>query len=155
VDCYTAALRILSFRFNSVAELRRKLRAKKFEEEEIDSTLARLREEKWLDDERFASSFVRTRATKRVGRLRILRELSEAGVPSSAASRAVAEQLDPERERSALEALCHRKLEALRRRRGDDYAASDEGRAKLMASLARSGFETSAVIEVVEEALRR
>jgi regulatory protein len=154
VDCYTAALRILNFRFNSAAELRRKLRAKKFDEETIAATLDRLREEKWLDDDRFADSFVRTRATKRIGRLRILRELSEAGVSSSAAARAVAEHLDPERERAELEALCRRKLESLRRRRGDEYAASDEGRAKLMASLARSGFDTSAVIEVVERALR-
>jgi regulatory protein len=154
VDCYTAALRILNFRFNSIAELRRKLRAKKFDEEEISATLERLREEKWLDDERFASSFVRTRATKRVGRLRILRELSEAGVSSAAAASALAEHLDPERERAQLEALCRKKLESLRRRRGEEYAASDEGRAKLMASLARSGFDASAVIEVVEEALR-
>jgi regulatory protein len=154
VDCYTAALRILNFRFNSVAELRRKLRAKKFDEDEIETTLARLREEKWLDDERFANSFVRTRATKRIGRLRILRELSEAGVSSSAAAAAIAEHLGPERERSELEALCRRKLEALRRRRGDEYVASDEGRAKLMASLARSGFEASAVIDVVEKALK-
>ncbi|HEV7923456.1 MAG TPA: regulatory protein RecX [Thermoanaerobaculia bacterium] len=154
MDCYTAALRILNFRFNSAAELRRKLRAKKFDEETIAATLDRLREEKWLDDDRFADSFVRTRATKRIGRLRILRELSEAGVSSSAAARAVAEHLDPERERAELEALCRRKLESLRRRRGDEYAASDEGRAKLMASLARSGFDTSAVIEVVERALR-
>lgn len=154
MDCYNAALRILNFRFNSVAELRRKLRAKKFDEDEIETTLARLREEKWLDDERFANSFVRTRATKRVGRLRILRELSEAGVSSTAAAAAIAEHLNPERERSELEALCRRKLESLRRRRGDEYVASDEGRAKLMASLARSGFETSAVIDVVEKALK-
>ncbi|HKO55515.1 MAG TPA: regulatory protein RecX [Thermoanaerobaculia bacterium] len=154
MDCYAAALRILSFRFNSVAELRRKLRAKKFSDDDIATTLERLREEKWLDDERFASSFVRTRSSKRIGRLRILRELSSAGVSSEAASRAVAENLDPERERSELVALCRKKLEALRRKRGDEYAASDDGRAKLMASLSRSGFETSAVIEVVDEALK-
>lgn len=155
MDCYSAALRILSFRFNSVAELRRKLRAKKFDDAEIAETLERLRAEKWLDDERFADSYVRTRTAKKIGRLRILRELSTAGVASEAASRAVAENVDPEREREELAALCRRKLEALRRRRGEEYAASDEGRAKLMAQLARSGFETSAVIQAVDEALRR
>ncbi|MBV9495844.1 MAG: regulatory protein RecX [Acidobacteria bacterium] len=154
MDCYSAALRILSFRFNSVAELQRKLRAKKFDDAEIAETLERLRAEKWLDDERFADSYVRTRTAKKIGRVRILRELSTAGVSSEAASRAVAENVDPEREREELAALCQRKLEALRRRRGEEYAASDEGRAKLMAQLARSGFETSAVIRAVDEALR-
>jgi len=154
LDCYSAALRILSFRFNSVAELQRKLRAKKFDDAEIAETLERLRAEKWLDDERFADSYVRTRTAKKIGRVRILRELSTAGVSSEAASRAVAENVDPEREREELAALCQRKLEALRRRRGEEYAASDEGRAKLMAQLARSGFETSAVIRAVDEALR-
>ena len=51
-DCYTAALRILRYRFNSEAELRRKLRAKKFESEDIDLAIARLHGEKWLDDAR-------------------------------------------------------------------------------------------------------
>src|SRR5438067_1636733 len=78
--CYTAALRILNYRFNSEAELRRKLAAKDFDRETVDATIARLREEKWLDDARFAEAFVRTRMRKRVGRLRIRRELIAAGV---------------------------------------------------------------------------
>jgi regulatory protein len=60
--CYAAALRILNYRFNSEAELRKKLRTKKFEPEDVDATIERLRREKWLDDIRFASAFVRTRA---------------------------------------------------------------------------------------------
>ena len=60
--CYVAALRILKYRFNSEGELRRKLRGKRFEKDEIEETILRLRNEKWLDDERFAAAFVRTRA---------------------------------------------------------------------------------------------
>src|SRR5436305_10468671 len=63
-DCYVTALRILGYRFNSEAELRRKLAAKRFDGEEIAETLARLREEKWLDDDRFAAAYVRTRVLK-------------------------------------------------------------------------------------------
>src|SRR5690349_11464135 len=82
VDCYQSALRILQYRFNSEAELRRKLAAKKFDADAIDAAIARLREEKWLDDERFAEAFVRTRMRKRVGPLRVRRELNAAGVDS-------------------------------------------------------------------------
>src|SRR5258707_15503772 len=76
---YAAALRILSYRFNSEAELRRKLRSKRFEADDIDEALARLRGEGWLDDDRFAASFVRARSARRVGPLRIRRELGAAG----------------------------------------------------------------------------
>jgi SOS response regulatory protein OraA/RecX len=100
--CYIAALRILNYRFNSEGELRRKLRSKKFEKEQIDTAIARLHQEKWLDDERFAGAFVRTRANKRVGKRRILRELHAAGVDQASAEQAVAANVDPEREQEAL-----------------------------------------------------
>ena len=90
--CYVAALRILNYRFNSEAELRRKLRSKDFDAPTIEATLARLRDEHWLDDDRFAGAFVRTRANKRQGRMRLLRELQAAGVDGETAATAVAER---------------------------------------------------------------
>src|SRR5438477_233049 len=92
--CYTAALRILNYRFNSEHELRRKLAAKDFEQATIDATITRLRDEKWLDDERFAAAFVRTRMRKRIGRLRIRRELMAAGVDDGVAAAALRENRD-------------------------------------------------------------
>ena len=38
-DCYLTALRILSYRFNAEGELRRKLRAKKFDAHQIDAAI--------------------------------------------------------------------------------------------------------------------
>lgn len=131
-DCYVTALRILGYRFNSEAELRRKLAAKRFDGEEIAETLARLREEKWLDDARFAAAYVRTRVLKGIGRLRIRRELTAAGVDEDAAERAVRENADGEDER--LRAA----YEKLARRLGGD-------RNKIAARLLRQGFEMSAI----------
>src|ERR1051326_1155665 len=88
---YVAALRILGDRFNSELELRRKLQRKKFDEAIIDATIARLRDEKWLDDERFAGAFARTRSRKRIGGKRIVLELRAAGVDDDVATRAVKE----------------------------------------------------------------
>jgi regulatory protein len=153
-DAYVAALRILNYRFNSEAELRRKLRGKKFEKDDIEAAIARLHREKWLDDERFAGAFVRTRANKRVGKLRIRRELQAAGVSGSAAEQAIAENVDPERERESLEALCAKRVRVLVRRHGPEYLESDEAHAKLTAYLIGHGYDSALVREVVKNAAR-
>jgi len=149
--CYLAALRILGYRFNSEAELRRKLQRKKFEKAVIDGTIARLRDEKWLDDERFAGAFVRTRAQKRVGAKRILRELHAAGVPEDVAADAVKENVDAERERETLREVCERRARLLAQRHGEDYLASAEGRKKLTVYLLNQGYDAALVYEAVRE----
>ena len=154
MDVYVAALRILNYRFNSEAELRRKLRAKKFEKGEIDAAIARLHREKWLDDQRFAGAFVRTRANKRVGRLRIRRELQAAGVTDAAAEQAIAENVDGEREAEGLRDLCARRMRMLARRHGDEYLHSAEAHAKLTAYLIAHGYDSALVREVVRDAAR-
>lgn len=154
-DIYASAIRILRYRFNSEAELRRKLRAKKFEKPDIDAVVERLRAEKWLDDDRFAGAFVRTRASQRVGRLRIRRELNAAGVSDESAARALAENEDPEREREALAALCNKRLRMLVRRHGEEYLTSDEAHVKLASYLVGQGYDSGLVWQVVREATRR
>jgi regulatory protein len=152
--CYNAALRILKVRFNSTAELRRKLAAKKFDTETVGATLARLRKEKWLDDERFAEAFIRTRLRKRIGRLRIRRELNAAGVDEEIAAGALRRNVDAEGEREALESLCRKKAAALERKHGAEFVRSSEGRAKIAGSLARSGYDHAAIIDVIDNLVR-
>ena len=147
--CYLAAMRILNYRFNSEAELRRKLRAKKFEPGEIDAVIERLHREKWLDDSRFAGAFTRARANRKIGRRRIARELQAAGVSGEVAARAVAENLDPEREREDLLALRDKRIRILARRHGEDYVRTDEGRKKLAAHLVAQGYDQALVWEVL------
>ena len=138
--CYLAALRILGYRFNSETELRRKLQRKNFEKPIIDATLVRLREERWLDDARFAAAFVRTRGLKRIGARRIVYELRAAGVDDDVAARAVAENVDPEREREQLRALIARRAALL---------ATPEGRNKLAAYLLKQGYDAPLVWETL------
>ena len=154
IDAYTAALRILQYRFNSEAELRRKLRARKFEKDDIDAAIARLHREKWLDDQRFAGAFVRTRSNKRVGRLRIRRELQAAGVSDSVSAQAIEENVDPERERESLVALCERRLRVLVRREGEEALQSGELHAKLISYLIGHGYDSALAREVARDAIR-
>jgi regulatory protein len=145
-DPYTAALRILNYRFNSEAELRRKLLAKKFEPAEVDAALERLRREKWLDDGRFAGAFVRTRTRRKVGRRRIARELGAAGVAGETAAAAIAEHVNEEEERSAAEELARKKMTVLLRRNEKDAA-----RNKVAAYLQRQGYDLTLVLEIVRK----
>lgn len=149
--CYLAALRILQYRFNSESELRRKLRAKKFEKDAIDAAIERLRGERWLDDERFAGAFVRSRANKRVGRMRILRELEVAGVRGPAAEQAVAENLDRDRESQALRELAEKKARMLVRRHGAAFLTTEAGRNKLAVYLLNQGYDAALVYEALKE----
>lgn len=153
--CYAAALKVLGYRFNSIYELKRKLAAKAFDQETIGATIKRLVDEKWLDDERYASALVRVRARKRVGRLRIRRELRAAGVDDESASTALSENIAPDDERLQLVALCDKKIRMMTSRNGEDYARTDAGRNKLTSYLLRQGYEIALVLEVMRERLKK
>lgn len=144
--CYASALRILNYRFNSAGELRRKLRAKGFEREVIDATLARLVKEKWLDDARFAAAYVRSRGLKKKGRLRIRRELIGAGVADEVIERAVRENVDSEDEHARALALARRRLPILTRRYAPELV-----RNKLTAYLLNQGYDSALIREILKE----
>jgi regulatory protein len=153
--CRVAALRILSYRWNSAAELRRKLAAKRFDEDVVEATIAALRDEKWLDDDRFAEAFVRSKAQKRLGSGRIGNELRAAGVDADTAARAINANLDPEKEAEGLKAACDRKMRSLARRLGDDFLATPEGRNKLTGYLLKQGYDGAAVSQLVRDRAKR
>jgi regulatory protein len=149
--CHTAALRILSYRWNSEAELRRKLLAKRFEQDVVDDTIAKLRDEKWVDDERFAESFVRSESMKRRGRTRIRHALRAAGVDRETAAAAVRANLDPEQELEGLKAACAKRMRMLTRRHGEEYLGTAEGRNNLTAWLLKEGYDAALVHTIVKE----
>jgi len=147
--CYFAALRILSYRFNSEGELRRKLQAKEFPRDVIEPTLSRLRNENWIDDARFAGAYVRTRIAKKIGKLRIRRELMAAGVDRDVADRAIRENVADEE--NDLRAVCNKRVALLVRRHGAGYVATPEGRNKITGYLLKQGYDSALVRSVVKE----
>lgn len=72
---------MLGRRDHSTAELREKLRQYGYRPEEIEPTLARAQELRYLDDARFASYFIEERKRRGWGRRKIELELSRKGVP--------------------------------------------------------------------------
>src|SRR5437763_13679956 len=84
----------------SEAQVRQRLQRRGYAPEEIDAAVERLRGERALDDVRVAEAIARTQtALKRRGRLRVRRQIEQAGVSPATARRVtdeVFEALDPE-----------------------------------------------------------
>jgi regulatory protein len=72
------ALRALARRQHSTGELRKKLEERAAHKPDIETLLQDLTESSWLDDQRFAREFARSRALhRRYGRFRIAQELRQ------------------------------------------------------------------------------
>jgi len=76
-----SALRLLARRDHAAAELRRHLQAH-YDETTIAAVLTRCSQQGWLDEARMVESFIRGRAARGQGPLRIGFELRQRGIPS-------------------------------------------------------------------------
>ncbi len=89
---YLAGLRMLARRELSEQQIRQRLARKEFEADAIDAAVARLKENRSLDDERVAGALARSEiGIKRHGRLRAQRQMEAAGLPPALARRALDE----------------------------------------------------------------
>ena len=128
-----AAVRLLARREHSGLELRTKLVGKGWPEDLVDSAIDELADAGLQSDERFAESFARQRAERSYGPRRIRAELTQRGIDSADAARAI-EALDVDFSELA--------AEFYRRKYGDDESGlSFSERAKRSQALYRRGFE--------------
>jgi len=96
----------------SEAQVRQRLARRGYEPDSVDAAVARLRQERAIDDARVAEAIVRTQSSIRGrGRLRVLRAVESAGIAAAIARRAVDdvfEGLDPD---ALLEASLAKRLD--------------------------------------------
>lgn len=137
---FDTAVGLLALRPHAALEIRRKLRQKGHEPEEIEAALTRLSELGYLDDADFARVLVGWRSGKR-GRRAIASELAQRGVSRDQAEIALAD-LDPEVEIEAATRLAAGAL-----RSGDPTAL-----ARAAARLRRRGFAESVIRAVMRRA---
>ena len=88
----STALRLLATREHSRAELKRKLESRAEEGDDVEAVLDRMAENGLQSDERFAESYVRSRAA-RLGSSRLQYELNKRGVTEEVAGTALSEVL--------------------------------------------------------------
>lgn len=89
--CYNKAIDLLSRRPHFSTELRTKLRQRSYDDTEIEETLVRLEERRFLDDRETARIFVESKLRRgNAGRRKLLAELSRRGIQGELAEEAVA-----------------------------------------------------------------
>jgi regulatory protein len=139
-ELYTAALRALMRRAHSVHEMRVFLERRSESEEAARKVLDRLKQEKLLDDARYARQFTRVRTeTRRQGAFRIVQDLRARGVPQQHIDAALEERGGDINEAEILRARIGRRLKSLR-------GPLDERRlASLYRSLLRAGFAPDSI----------
>jgi regulatory protein len=137
---YAAALRALTRRAHSVYEMRGYLERRASEPAAAKRVLARLRQEKLLDDARYALEFARYRAqTRRQGRYRIARELRARGVADEHVEAALAQMRAESDETAMVRKIIERRMRSVR-------GPFDERRtASLYRTLLRAGFESETI----------
>lgn len=137
---YTAALGALTRRAHSVFEMRTYLERRAAEREPAKRVLARLRENRLLDDARYALEFARHRAqVRRQGRYRIARELRARGVQDEHIEAAVAQVFAENDEATLVRTMIERRVRSLRGPLDARKAAS------LYRSLLRGGFDAQMI----------
>jgi regulatory protein len=139
-DLYTAAINGLSRRAYSVYEMRTYLERRAEDKETVHRILDRLKQQKHLDDERYARQFVRQRAEiRKQGAFRIARDLRARGVPDRHIEAALAERAAESDEGAIVRARLARRIKSLR-------GPLDERRtASLYNSLLRAGFAADTI----------
>ncbi|GAB4464595.1 MAG: RecX family transcriptional regulator [Armatimonadaceae bacterium] len=137
------AYRLLSFRARSEREIADRLRRREYTEDVITETVRSLRDMGYLDDEAFASAWVRGRGKSR-GKQALAFELRQKGV----APEMVRETLEarPESEEGAAA-----RAAAIKRVGEKPVDTSREAQGKLAAYLARRGFGWEIVRPVLRE----
>ena len=108
---YIVALTLLSRRELAEAQVRTRLATRKFEDDDIDAALARLRRERAVDDRRTAVACARTQVRLRHrGRARVIRQVEALGIDRDIAREAVAEVFAELDEHALLEEALDRRL---------------------------------------------
>lgn len=140
------ALKLLSVKSRTVAELRERLLERAVSEAVVDEVLARLQEWGYLNDEQFAADYSASRLQlKPLGRRRLARELEQKQVPELIIETA----LDQAYERADEESLIDQAIQKRLRSRG--YPRHRQDAKSLFDYLVRLGFDYELVRRKVRD----
>lgn len=145
-SAYIDGLNLLARRELSEAQVRQRLARRGYEDDDIEGAVARLKQERAIDDARVAAAIARTETTvKRRGRLRVKRRIESAGIARSTAKRAVDEVFSAIDDDAQIEAALAKRL------RGRERAADDRELQRLYRYLVGQGFEPDRIATVLRD----
>ena len=137
IECKEYALRILSFKDRTEAEMRKKIREKGYDENNEEEVIEFLKEYGYINDLRYAQKFASdAQNLKKWGRLRIEKELSVRGIP-----REIIYEVTEENDACEEDIL---NSEMKKRFSGVDFSNKKE-RARVFSYFARRGFSSGEI----------
>ncbi len=141
---YSDSLRMIARRPLASDEVRKRLERKKYAREHIESVIAALISQNYIDDRQFAAAWTEQRIfSQQRGRQWVKQELAQKGIPKPLIREAL-ERIDPEDEYETAFKLAAKRW---RQTSGDDAARLR----KLAAFLLRRGYSRQIAIEVVRK----
>jgi regulatory protein len=144
IEARNKAFHLLSYRERTIKEMRARLKKKDFSAEVIEKVIADLLEKDYLNEQRFAEMWIRSRKNHHPrGRKLIYKELKDKGVASKIINSALNEHLSREKEFEMASYLMNKWL----RRRTDEDSSSY----KLKNYLARKGFDYDMIYEITDK----
>jgi regulatory protein len=150
VSAYLDGLKMLARRELSELQVRQRLARKGHEPDAIDEAIARLRDERAVDDERVAEAIARTETSvRRRGKLRVRMQIERAGIAKPTAKRAVDDVFDAIDDAALLEASLAKRL------RGRETIADDREFQRLYRYLIGQGFESDRALKALNARRRR
>lgn len=146
---YACALRALMRRAHSIHEMREYLARRAEDKSQIDPVIARLREQSYLDDARYARDYAHHHVrSRRQGRFRIARELRARGVPDHHIEAALDSAFSETDEAALVRTRIQRALARVK-------APLDQRKtASLYRSLLRAGFSADVIRNEIRAATR-
>jgi regulatory protein len=143
---YIDGLKMLARRELSEAQIRQRLARKQHAAEDVDAAIARLRDERALDDVRVAEAIARTETSiRRRGKLRVRMQIARAGISNAIARRAIDDVFGALDDDALLEASLNKRL------RGRTALADDRERQRLYRYLIAQGFESDRVLRRLDQ----
>jgi regulatory protein len=142
------ALKSVGQRAQTAGEIRAKLRARAERAEDVDTTLAKLKEYGMLDDKRFAETFAASRLENQgFGQARALRDLRQRRVAPELAEKAVAQVYAESDEIALIEDYVRRKYRSAAR---ETLFQEDKALASAFRRLRLAGFSSGKIVLVLK-----
>lgn len=139
------AMKLIGLRRRSELEMRKKLHKKSTSKELEEEVINELKRFQYIDDEKFAESYINDRINLRpAGKFLIKMELKARGVREPTINQKLGELISDEQELEMAQALVRKRMNRLRPQE------SDKDRIKLMNYLKTRGFSTSIISQAVK-----
>ena len=143
------ALKVLGGRAHSIGELREKMKRRTEKPEDVEHVLARLKESKYLDDQRFAEGFATARLTNEgLGKTRVIQDLRQRRVAPALAEKTVGEVYQEVDESALIEEWIRRKYRSVPR---EGLFQEEKDLASAYRRLVRAGFRTGEIVRALKK----